>query len=351
VSKLFSFLFEFVNLIFIFTLGFITFSLPQRFTAPQRSQFQLEYSFIHNLTGKTGMATLLIHINLAFKLLKQRLNPLPLPIISLNLRSTNTLQHQYNMRSPIVKRLLTVIVLCMAIGIGYSQTSFVDYQKSSFKMTDVFDRQEDTLRKQFEAKGLEWPAKYVYIRSFKYDAQLEVWVKNSQNEKYKLFKSYKVCMQSGTMGPKRLQGDYQVPEGFYYINEFNPNSHYHLSLGLNYPNSSDRILSDSLRPGGDIYIHGSCVSVGCIPLNDEQIEELYIITSHARANGQDFIPVHVFPFKYNQKKSMEYFNIATKDNQSLHKFALELKDAFDKFEERRQVPLVMVNDKGKYVIN
>ena len=87
-------------------------------------------------------------------------------------------------------------------------------------------------------------------------------------------------MQSGTTGPKRLQGDFQVPEGFYHINEFNPNSNYHLSMGLNYPNSSDRILSDSLRPGGEIYIHGSCVSVGCIPLNDDEIEELYLIASY-----------------------------------------------------------------------
>ena len=56
-------------------------------------------------------------------------------------------------------------------------------------------------------------------------------------------------MQSGTTGPKRAEGDYQVPEGFYYINEFNPNSKYHLSLGLNYPNASDKILSDSIDPG------------------------------------------------------------------------------------------------------
>ena len=89
------------------------------------------------------------------------------------------------------------------------------------------------------------------------------------------------------------QGDYQVPEGFYYINEFNPNSNYHLSLGLNYPNASDRILSDSLSPGGDIYIHGSCVSVGCIPVTDEQIEEIYIIASYAKASGQDYIPTHL----------------------------------------------------------
>ena len=198
---------------------------------------------------------------------------------------------------------------------------------------------------------MQWPAKYVYIRSFKYDAQLEVWVKNDFKEQYRLFKTYKVCMQSGTMGPKRFQGDYQVPEGFYYINEFNPNSNYHLSLGLNYPNASDRILSDSLRPGGEIYIHGSCVSVGCIPLTDDQIEELYIIASYAKANGQDFIPVHVFPVKYSVKKSLEYLNTTTKKNQQLQQFALQLREAFDKFEEKKQIPVVLVNKKGQYLFD
>ena len=198
---------------------------------------------------------------------------------------------------------------------------------------------------------MQWPAKYVYIRSFKYDAQLEVWVKNDVKEQYKLFKTYRVCMQSGTMGPKRFQGDYQVPEGFYYINEFNPNSNYHLSLGLNYPNASDRILSDSLRPGGEIYIHGSCVSIGCIPLTDDQIEELYIIASYAKVNGQDFIPVHVFPVKYSVKKSMDYLNSTTKKNLQLQQFALQLREAFDKFEEKKQIPVVLVNKKGKYLFD
>lgn len=252
------------------------------------------------------------------------------------------------------KLLLSCTAIFFIAGFTFSQTSFIEYKRSSYrndKTGEIFLHKEDTLRKEFEAKGLQWPAKYVYIRSFKYDAQLEVWVKSTAKEQYKLFKTYKVCMQSGTMGPKRLQGDYQVPEGFYYINEFNPNSNYHLSLGLNYPNTSDRILSDSLRPGGDIYIHGSCVSVGCIPVTDEQIEEIYIITSYAKANGEDFIPVHVFPIKYNQKKSMDYFKSTVKNNHTLEKFALRLKEAFDKFEETKQVPLVMVNKKGEYVIN
>ncbi|HUS01761.1 MAG TPA: L,D-transpeptidase family protein, partial [Chitinophagaceae bacterium] len=230
---------------------------------------------------------------------------------------------------------LLLLIFAFTTVISFSQTSFNDFKRASYKTNDIFNKKEDSLRMEFAKKGLQWPAKYVYIRSFKYDAQLEVWVKNDIREQYKLFKTYRVCMQSGTMGPKRFQGDYQVPEGFYYINEFNPNSNYHLSLGLNYPNASDRILSDSIRPGGDIYIHGSCVSVGCIPVTDDQIEELYIIASYAKANGQDFIPVHVFPVKYSVKKSMDYLNSSTKKNQQLQQFALQLREAFDKFEEKK----------------
>src|SRR5215203_7138629 len=166
-------------------------------------------------------------------------------------------------------------------------SSFIDFQKSMQRPSDALSKNEAALKKQFEDKKLVWPAKYVYIRSFKYDSQLEIWVKNDRKDPYKLFKTYKVCALAGTLGPKRMGGDYQVPEGFYYINEFNPRSNYHLALGINYPNTSDRLLSDSLRPGGDIYIHGSCVTVGCIPVNDQQIEELYILAAHAKDAGQD----------------------------------------------------------------
>ena len=245
----------------------------------------------------------------------------------------------------------TLVVILLVSITSPAQNSFVAQGKISFRLADILNNKEDTLQKEFQAKGLEWPAKYVYIRSFKYDAQLEVWVKNTIKEKYKLFKTYKVCMQSGTMGPKRLQGDYQVPEGFYYINEFNAHSNYHLALGLNYPNVSDRILSDSLRPGNAIYIHGSCVSVGCIPVTDEDIEEIFLIASYAKANGEDFIPVHVFPFRYNSRRSLEYFKLTAKNNPALQKFAMELKDAYDKFEETRQVPLVLIDRKGDYVID
>jgi murein L,D-transpeptidase YafK len=254
------------------------------------------------------------------------------------------------MKNLFIKTLYSCITLIFISTAAFSQNSYVSFSKSSYKVSDIFNRKEDTLRKQFEAKGVRWPAKYVYIRSFKYDAQLELWAKNDAKDQYKLIKTYRVCMQSGTMGPKRLQGDFQVPEGFYYINEFNANSTYHLSLGLNYPNASDRILSDSIRPGGDIYIHGDCVSTGCIPVNNEQIEELFVVTSASKSMGLDFIPVHVFPVKYNVKKSAEYLANSTRSNKALQQFVNQLRDAFDHFEEKKQLPVIMVNRRGQYLV-
>ncbi|MBL7739785.1 MAG: L,D-transpeptidase family protein [Chitinophagaceae bacterium] len=234
---------------------------------------------------------------------------------------------------------------------GVSFSSFIDYQRSFTRPEESFRKKEDTLQKQFEAKGLKWPANYIYIRSFKYDSQLEIWVKDAITDPFKLFKTYKVCALAGTLGPKRMEGDYQVPEGFYYINEFNPKSTYYLSLGINYPNLSDRMLSDSLRPGGDIYIHGSCVTVGCIPLTDEKIDEVYILAAHARNQGQDYIPVHIFPVRYNVPKSVNYLNNLVKDDPELKKFAAKLEDAFDYFDKYKQLPVIMIADKGDYLVN
>lgn len=234
---------------------------------------------------------------------------------------------------------------------GTSFSSFIDFQKSFPRPYEALKKKEDTLQKQFADKKLIWPAKYIYIRSFKYDSQLEVWVKNEIDEKFKLFKTYKVCAMAGTLGPKRMEGDYQVPEGFYYINVFNPKSSYHLSLGLNYPNASDKILSDFLKPGGEIYIHGSCVTVGCIPVTDEQVEELYILSLFAKTLGQDFIPVHIFPIKYSVRRSLDYFDNLLKDDSVLKKFSSPLEDAFEYFETKHQLPIIMIDDSGEYIVN
>ncbi len=257
---------------------------------------------------------------------------------------------RYHNETLSMKNLILVFLLFISFALSaQTSISFIDVQRTFPRPGEALTRREDTLQKQFKKKGFDWPAKYLYVRSFKYDGQLEVWVKNERKDQFSLFKTYKVCALAGSLGPKRMQGDYQVPEGFYYINELNPRSNYHLSLGLNYPNASDRVLSDSANPGGDIYIHGSCVTVGCIPIKDDQIEELYILAAHAKNAGQDFIPVHIFPIRYNNKKSVDYLAQLTKNDASLKAFANNLEGVYDHFEVTRQLPVIMTNRSGDYV--
>ncbi|WP_245975166.1 L,D-transpeptidase family protein [Deminuibacter soli] len=249
-----------------------------------------------------------------------------------------------------MKRIMFMGMLVLLAMQAISQQSFFDAQRFNPRVALSIRAKEDTLKKQFAAAGLEWPAKQIYVRSFKYDSQLEVWVRNNTSEEFKLFKTYRVCAMAGALGPKRLAGDYQVPEGFYYINQFNAKSNYHLSLGLNYPNASDKILSDSLQPGGDIYIHGSCVTVGCIPIQDAPIEELYILASYAKGAGEDFIPVHIFPIRFNNPKSVQYLEKVAKDDQELQRFAVRLKEVYDYFEKEKRIPAISINKKGEYVV-
>ncbi|MCE2849526.1 MAG: murein L,D-transpeptidase family protein [bacterium] len=256
-----------------------------------------------------------------------------------------------HIKAPIFRKIVFLLLFqgLMACLAGRAQSSFVEYQKSFSRVSKAFANREDTLKKQFAAKKLAWPANYVYIRSFKFNSDLQVWVKNKLTDTFSLFKSYRICALAGTMGPKRMEGDYQVPEGFYYINEFNANSTYHLSLGLNYPNPSDKLLADSMKPGGEIYIHGSCVTVGCIPLTDPLIEELYILSTYARAAGQEFIPVHIFPAKYRETRSAEYLEKVFTADPSLKTFEANLRRVYDFFEDNRRLPVVAVSPKGDYV--
>jgi murein L,D-transpeptidase YafK len=85
-----------------------------------------------------------------------------------------------------------------------------------------------------------------------------------------------------------------VPEGFYELKSFNPQSNFHLSVEVSYPNASDRVLSHPKKPGGLIYIHGNCASIGCIAIEDGPIEEVYLFALDVRVRR---IPIHIFPQK------------------------------------------------------
>ncbi len=243
--------------------------------------------------------------------------------------------------------LLLPLFVCAGLVNGQS---FLTEQMQYPVFKKAFEQKDEMLKKEFKEKGLTYPANYIFIRSFKYDSKLEVWVKNKPADTFSLFKTYHICALSGYLGPKRFQGDRQVPEGFYYISRFNPRSDYHLALKVNYPNFSDRLKSHHKDPGGGIYIHGSCVTVGCIPITNPLIDELYILAAHAKNAGQDYIPVHILPIDFNNKKSIAYLNKASQTDNPEQKFWLELKKAFDYFNETHLLPVVLYDGEGNYVV-
>lgn len=249
-----------------------------------------------------------------------------------------------------VKKFFIIIICCFCASNLMAQSSFLQYQMSFTRVAQAFSHTQDSLKNHAKILGLSWPLKELYFRSFKYDGEFEVWARNDQTSAYTLFKTYKVCSMAGTLGPKRFEGDYQVPEGFYYVNKYNPRSAFHLALGINYPNASDDVLSDSMHPGGAIFIHGRCLTVGCIPLQDAPVEEVYTLSVLAKDQGQDFIPVHIFPYRFNNPKGQEYFNNLIATKAQLAPFSASLRKVYDYFEKTKNLPLISINEKGEYLV-
>lgn len=150
----------------------------------------------------------------------------------------------------------------------------------------------------FSRQGISFDAAFqVFFRAFKMEKVLELWVSGTPGHPFRLLKSYEVCAASGVPGPKRCEGDRQVPEGVYHINRFNPKSHFYLSLGLDYPTVADLKFADPSNPGGDIFIHGGCTSTGCLAMTDDAMKEIYTVAGRAENRNQSKIQVHIFPAK------------------------------------------------------
>jgi murein L,D-transpeptidase YafK len=232
------------------------------------------------------------------------------------------------------------------------------FQSGSFKQTQLqhnrvktaYTEKEVTVKNYFQQKGITYHGFSMFLRAFKKERKLEVWVKEKSGETFSLLQSYDFCATSGRLGPKRKEGDLQIPEGIYDINHFNPVSNFYLSLGINYPNSSDKILSDKRHPGGSIYIHGNCVTIGCIPITDDKIKELYVLAVEAKNNGQTKIPVHIFPTRLNMDE-LSMLRNEFRDLPGVIKFWEELQPVYLDFEKSRKINPIKVSLNGKYSLN
>ncbi len=218
------------------------------------------------------------------------------------------------------------------------------------RVADARAKKGDLVKLEVKNAGLAYPPYQILVRLFKLEGELEVWGRDRATPEFKKIAAWPVCASSGALGPKRREGDGQVPEGVYRIVTFNPWSSFHLSLGLDYPNASDRILSDHDHPGGDVFIHGNCVTIGCIPISDGPIEELYLLALDSKQKSGRAPVVHSFPCRMTTPSCQSALASASSRSPALVPFWQDLEKIYRAFEKDHTLPVVKVDGKGRYVI-
>jgi len=195
---------------------------------------------------------------------------------------------------------LTVLVVTTLLFYQYGRSYWYPfYTKLVGKdsVSEIVLRYQGTalerIKRNFKSANISFPPKELAFLAIKETNVFELWAKN--DTKWMLVKEYPIKAASGVLGPKLREGDRQVPEGIYQVSWLNPNSSYHLSLKLNYPNDFDlKWAKEESRsePGTNIFIHGKAVSIGCLAMGDSAIEELFLLVD---AVGKEQVRVIISP--------------------------------------------------------
>ncbi len=245
------------------------------------------------------------------------------------------------------KRIVAYIIIAICVALFHQYGRSIWYPivlKSKGKQTvsEVIDTYENSTYKNmlpaFEKAGIQYPPKQLALIAIKYEKILHLWASNGDDE-YKLIISYPILATSGVLGPKLREGDRQVPEGIYKIIGFNPNSSFHLSMKLNYPNDFDLKHANAEgrdQPGTNIFIHGRAASIGCLAMGDPVIENLFTLV---HVVGRSDTQVLISPTDPSKNKlatpdgaptwtpqlykniEMQYAKITKKHNESLEEDA------------------------------
>lgn len=167
--------------------------------------------------------------------------------------------------------------------------------------TALSETAEVNVKRLFEKAGVAYPPAALTFIGLKAEKQLEVWAQPQAGAAWVHVSTYPVLAASGGPGPKLQQGDFQVPEGIYQLEYLNPNSSYHLSMKINYPNAEDRKHGKAegrQNLGGDIFIHGQAVSIGCLAVGDHAIEELFSLVART---GVKHVTVLLSPYDFRHR--------------------------------------------------
>lgn len=243
--------------------------------------------------------------------------------------------------------LLVALLFLGSIAASQQAKSFRDEQFRYPRVRLAAREKDEALRRMFEEKKISYPPRAILFRAFKKEAPLELWASENAGNSYSLVHAYSICATSGVLGPKRKFGDVQVPEGFYELDWFNPQSNYFLSLHISYPNSADRIPGSHANPGGDIFLHGNCVTIGCIPITDDGIKEVYWLGVQVHAAGQRHLPIEIFPARLTAN-GLKTLAQSYPNQPELLAFWENLREGYDLFEKDHRALKISVASDGRY---
>lgn len=227
-----------------------------------------------------------------------------------------------------------------AIGLAFFLLPLMQTEAQSHgteRARKAAERVTPALKRDLAAAGLRL-GDPVFLRILKEERELECWIRQPGKATFQHFRTYRIAAMSGALGPKLREGDRQAPEGFYYVppSRMNPNSRFHLSFNLGYPNAYDRAHG---RTGSALMVHGNRVSIGCFAMTDAKIEEIYTLCDAALRQGQPFFRVHAFPFRMTKER------MARVRGHRWEPFWRNLKEGYDRFERDRIPPNVTVSEK------
>jgi len=247
-------------------------------------------------------------------------------------------------------RLLIMLFALLFLSSGMTSYSFREKQMNFSRVREAYLSKEKIVDKTLTGHLISHNNLRIYLRAFKTEQKIELWAKNTGDSLFVLIKEFSICELSGVVGPKRRYRDLQVPEGFYHIAKLNPYSKYYLSMEINYPNASDSIRGVHGHLGNEIFIHGSCLSSGCLPITDDKIKELFVYCIEAYNSGQEQIGLTMFPARLDDVNYSRLISRYSKDKDKISLWA-DLKKSYDLFNKTKVEPTVKFRKDGTHELN
>ena len=238
----------------------------------------------------------------------------------------------------------------MALNSGMCSPSFREKQMNYTRVREAYTCKERIVNQNLAVYSISRDSLRIYLRAFKAEKIIELWAKNICDSVFVQIKEFSICDISGFEGPKRRYRDLQVPEGFYHISELNPYSKYYLSMAINYPNASDSIRGVHGHLGNQIYIHGSCITSGCLAMTDDRIRELFVYCIEAYNSGQDEIAMTIYPARLTDENYSGLISEYRKDKDKISLWG-DLKKSFDQFNRKKVQPKVKFLHDGTHEVN